>query len=49
MLLIDFAVDIDGHGDVPCRHGRIFNVYHVPNISENRLLCSQLTQIGNIV
>jgi hypothetical protein len=29
MLLIDFAVDIDGHGDVPCRHGRIVDFYHV--------------------
>jgi hypothetical protein len=25
----DFSLDIVGHGDVPCRHGKIVNVYHV--------------------
>ena len=37
----DFVLDIVGHGDIPYRHGKIFNVYHVPNLSENLLLVSQ--------
>jgi hypothetical protein len=45
----DFSLDIVGQGDVSCRHGRIVDVYHVPNLSANLLLVSQLTQIGNIV
>lgn len=45
----DFSLDITGHGDIPCWHGRIVNVYHVPRLGENLLLVSQLTQIGNII
>jgi hypothetical protein len=45
----DFTLDIVGHGDVPCRHGKIVDIYHVPNLSENLLLVSQLTQTSNIV
>ena len=44
----DFALDIDGHGDISYRHCHIVNVYHVPSLSENLLSISQLTQIGNI-
>jgi hypothetical protein len=36
----DFSLDIIGHGDVPCRHGWIVGVYHVPNISANILSVS---------
>jgi hypothetical protein len=45
----DFSLDVVGHGDVSRRHGKIFDIYHVPNISANSLYVSQLTQIGNIV
>jgi hypothetical protein len=37
----DFVLDIVGHGDIPYRHGKIFDVYHVPNLSANLLLVSQ--------
>jgi hypothetical protein len=33
----EFSLDIVGHGDVPCRHGKIVDVYHVPNLSTNLL------------
>jgi hypothetical protein len=39
----DFSLNIVGQGDVSCRHGRIVNVYHVPNLSAN-MFVSQLTQ-----
>jgi hypothetical protein len=29
----DFSLDIVGHGDVPCRHGKIVDIYHVSNFS----------------
>ena len=45
----DFSLDIIGHSDMPCWHGHIFNVYHVPNLSENMLSVSQLTQTGKVV
>jgi hypothetical protein len=44
-----FTLDIVGHGDFPCQHGRTFDVYHVPNLSANLLSVSQLMQIGKIV
>jgi hypothetical protein len=45
----DFSLDVVGQGDVACRHGKIVNVYHVPNISSNLLYVAQLTQTGKIV
>jgi hypothetical protein len=48
-VVYDFTLDIIGHSDVPCQHGRIFNVYHVLNLSANMLSNSQLTKIGNIL
>lgn len=39
----NFALDITGHGDIPCRHGWIIDVYHVPSLSVNLLFISQLT------
>jgi hypothetical protein len=33
----DFSLDIVGHGDVPCQHVRIFDIYHVSNINETLL------------
>jgi hypothetical protein len=45
----DFALDVVGQGDVACRHGKIVDVYHVPNISSNLLYIAQLTQTNNIV
>jgi hypothetical protein len=45
----DFSLDIVGQGDVSCRHGKIVDVYHVPNLSANMLFVSQLTQTGKIV
>jgi hypothetical protein len=37
------SLNMFGRGDVPCRHGKIVNVYHVSNLSVNLLLFSQLT------
>jgi hypothetical protein len=34
----DFSLHVVGQGDVPCRHGNIFDFFHVPNINENLLL-----------
>jgi hypothetical protein len=31
----DVALDIAGQGNVSCRYGRIFDVYHVRNLSFN--------------
>jgi hypothetical protein len=45
----DFSLDVVGQGDVSCRHGKIVDVYHVPNLSANLLFVAQLTQTGNIV
>jgi hypothetical protein len=45
----DFSLDVVGQGDVACRHGKIVDVYHVPNLSANLLFVSQLTQTGKIV
>lgn len=39
----DFSLYIIGHGDIPCQHGQIINMYHVPNLNANLLLVSQLT------
>jgi hypothetical protein len=36
-----FILDIVGHGDIPYRHGKIVDIYHVPNLSANFLLVSQ--------
>jgi hypothetical protein len=41
-VVYDFSLDDVGHGDVACRHGNIFDVYHVPNISVNLLSVAQL-------
>ena len=38
----DFALDITANGDIPCQHGWIVDVYHVPSLSGN-LSFSQLT------
>jgi hypothetical protein len=45
----DISFNIDGRGDVSCRYGRIFYVYHVPNLSANLLLVSQLKKTCKIV
>jgi hypothetical protein len=45
----DFALNVVGQGDVAYRHGKIGDVYHVPNLSANMLFVSHLTQIGKIV
>jgi hypothetical protein len=39
----DFPLDIVSRSDVPYRHGKIVDVYHVPNLSANLLSISQLT------
>jgi hypothetical protein len=33
----DFYLDVVGEGDVACGHGKIFDIYHVPNLSANML------------
>ena len=38
----DFALDVAGQGDVSCRHGKIVDVYHVPNLIANLMFVSQL-------
>jgi len=48
-IVDDFSIDIVGKGDVSCRHGRIVDVYQVPNLNVNLLLVSQLTKTCNIV
>jgi hypothetical protein len=41
IYVVDYvSLDIAGHGDVPCQHGRTFYVYHVPNLSANLLSVS---------
>jgi hypothetical protein len=45
----DFALDVVGQGDLAYRHGKISDVYHVPNLSANMFSISQLTQTGKIV
>jgi hypothetical protein len=40
----DFYLDVVGQGDVAFRHGKIFDICHVPNLSVNLLTISQLTQ-----
>jgi len=45
----DFSMDFVGQGDIYFHHGNIFDVYHVPNLSENLLFVDKLTQTGNIV
>jgi hypothetical protein len=37
-----FSLDVSSHGDVLHRHGNIFNIYHVPNLSANLISVSQL-------
>jgi hypothetical protein len=39
----DFALDVASQGVVACRHGKIVDVYHVPNLSANLLSVAQLT------
>jgi hypothetical protein len=48
-VIDDFSLDVVGQGVVSCRHGKIVNIYHVPNISSNLLSIAQLTQTGNIM
>lgn len=45
----DCALIVSGCGDIKCQYGTISNVYHVHNLSENRLLISQLAQNGKSV
>jgi hypothetical protein len=45
----DFYLDVAGQGDVSFRHGKIYDVYHVPNLSADLLFVSQLTQTNEIV
>ena len=33
----EYSLSIVGYGDIPYRHGNIFNVYHVLILSENLL------------
>jgi hypothetical protein len=35
-----FSLDVVGKGDVACWHGKIFGIYHVPNLSANLLFVS---------
>jgi hypothetical protein len=37
----DFALDVIVQGDVTCRHGKIVDVYYVPNLSSNLLYVAQ--------
>jgi len=39
----DFSLDFVGQGDVAYRHGKIFDVYHMPNLSANMLFVSHFT------
>jgi hypothetical protein len=48
-VIDDFSLNISGHGDVFYRHGRIYDIYHVPNISFNMLYVSQLTKRSQIM
>ena len=45
----DFSLDFVGHGDIPCLHGHIVDVYHVPSLSEDLLSIYELTHNGNIL
>ena len=45
----DSTLNIVDHGDIACRCGRILDVFHVPSLSTNLFLVSQLTQTGKIV
>ena len=45
----ELAIDIIRHGDIPCRHGRNVDVYHVSSLSSYLLSISQLKQTSNIV
>jgi hypothetical protein len=38
-----FSLKIICYGDVPCRNGIIFDIYHVPNLSANLLSFAELT------
>jgi hypothetical protein len=33
----DFSLDVAGMGDATCQHGKIVDIYHVQNISDNML------------
>jgi hypothetical protein len=45
----DFSLDVVGQVIVSCQHGKIDDVYHVPNPSSNLLFVTQLTHTGKIV
>jgi hypothetical protein len=45
----DFSLDCVDQGDVSCRHRRIVDVYHVPNLNANLFSISHLTQTSNIL
>lgn len=45
----DFTLDITGNSEIPCRHGQIVDMYHVPGLTVNLLSVFQLTQTGKIV
>jgi hypothetical protein len=48
-VIDDFSLDIIGHGNVPCQHGRIVDIYYVSHLSVNLLSLYQLTQTNKIV
>ena len=48
-LVNNFAHDIVRYGIVICRHGCIFNVFHVPSLNENIFSVSQLIRTKNII
>jgi hypothetical protein len=45
----DFSLDLVGHGDVTYQHGKIFYVYHVPNLSATLFSIAQLIPTCKIV
>jgi hypothetical protein len=48
-VIDDFSLDVVGQVDVSCRHGKIVDIHHVPNISANMFYVSQSTQKGKIM
>ena len=48
-MIDNYSLDIIGRGDIPCQHGRVVDVYHVPSLNVNLLLVSKLTQTSKIV
>ena len=45
----DFALNINGHGDVTCQCGWIVDMFHVPSLCTNLVSVSQLTQTSKTI